>query len=107
MSDLKAASEEDRKKSQSVQSIPFISKDSLIKRLSLIWAVQVTLYFAWISSPVTFAVISMTIGKIFEISGIHKLIHPQPSVLQEPETWRAAVSFIPNNNIITLHYYSR
>lgn len=57
-----------------------------------VWA---SLYFAWISSPVTFAIISVTIGEIFERSGMHKLIHPQPSVLRELQKCAAAALFIP------------
>lgn len=81
MSDLKPASEEDGEKSHSVQSIPFISKEPSKNRLSLIWAVQVRMCFVWISSPVTFATISVMTGEIFERSGIHKLIHSQTSIL--------------------------
>ena len=95
MSDLKPASEGDRKKSHSVQSIPFISKDSSKKGLALIWAVQISLYFVWTSSAVTFAVTSMMTGKIFERRGIDKLIHPQSSILQELQTCTAAALFIP------------
>lgn len=94
MSDVKPESEEDRQKSCSVQSIPFLlMSQKKKKKVGDLYFQQFKLfcyilcifcpYFVETSLPLTSAIISMLIGEIAERCCIQGQILPKHSILQD------------------------